>query len=222
MKKLLVAILIGFGLIGQCIAQQVETGTMRGIPFVRTGDEIVIVNDQPNVQTIRISFHTAVMTLVLQPLEIRRLRSPETGYALVESDKTDFTAYSIVDNAVFAAQLLNTYSRGFVVTKQTGIAISNPQNISVTLTFWLYTHDGYSTYKNFALLPGNSMIGFFNDIIGVVDTQLWVKVLASKPIFIGAAECSKVCQSIPIRNYGVLELGPVQNSVPLSHLGSER
>jgi len=206
MKKLLLVITVIFALTGTLIAQ--DGPTRKGIPWVTPGCDIVLVNDEPNIQTITVSFHEAVLNYTLRPYEVKKFVSPERGYALVQSDKTDFTAYSIVAGAVFNSQRLNTFDRGFLATPQTGLAISNPWQTPIKISLVSENVNGKELYFTREIGSGETFDGFIGDMLIVPSDSVWITVLSEMPVFLGIADCdSQTCRNMQVKSYGVVEIG---------------
>ncbi len=178
------------------------------------------------------SFGHSYVNITLQPVTSTQFPSPETGYAIIDSDKTDFMVSSSVGGVEFLGQKLITNERGFAATSSTGIVLANPWSQSNRIAFLVYAESG----KQIANIPqtlrsGESKIGFFKDLVMAPgQAHVFVQILSAMPILLGTAECvSGKCENTPIRSYGVFENGPFlgpqgiqQSNTPLSPPGGDR
>ena len=179
------------------------------LPYIVAGQTITIMNDEPNDQTVRIRTYSGVRDYPAAANSVITIPTSETGYALVESDKTNVRAYATVQGTTIPAMYLNTYSRSLRVTPKTGIAIANPWNVLVTITFEQHV-SGSVSRKSIQIMPGAYIAGFYRDIVAPVDKQSLVFILSSMPVGVGAAECIKdICESAVVGSMGVREIGPV-------------
>lgn len=179
------------------------------LPLVRTGEPIVIVNDEPNDQTIYVKTLTQVLEFRVKTESVLRLLSPESGYALVESDKTKIRTYAVINGTTIPGMALNTYTRSIAATDRTGIAIANPWDKTVTVTFEIHSADAI-TRRVFNMKPGSQLLGFLSDLqIHLADSNSLIFILSSMPVGVGAADCQVTCMTIPVGSMGVKEIGPV-------------
>ena len=179
------------------------------VPYIVAGQTVTIVNDEPNDQTVRIRTYSSIRDYPIAANSVLTIPASETGYALVESDRTNVRAYAVIQGTTIPAMYLNTYSRSIRVTPKTGIAIANPWNVLVTITFEQHVNGNVSR-KSIQIMPGSHIVGFYRDIAGPVDKQSLVFILSSMPVGVGAAECIKdTCESVVVGSMGVREVGPV-------------
>ena len=179
------------------------------VPYIIAGQTITIVNDEPNDQTVRVRTYSGARDYGMAAHSIITILTNDTGYALVESDKTNIRAFSTLLGTTVPAMHLNTYVRSLPVTPRTGIAIANPWNTTVTVTLEMYT-SGAPRRKNIQISPGSHIAGFYRDIIMPVDKPALVYVLSTLPVGVGSAECVQdICESVPIGSMGVREIGPI-------------
>ena len=156
------------------MTEPLDAGVTRIIPFVLPESTVTIVNDEPNTQQLQVTFTSIVMNFRLLPMEHRQIRSPERGFVLIRSEKTDFLAWSVVQGAVFQAVLLNTFSHGFIADRHTGIVISNPWDTAVNVTLEFFREDGsHYRYNLFVVEPGSAVARFLREMVPIGDAACY-------------------------------------------------
>ena len=168
------------------------------IPLVKEGSEIVVQNFDVADQTVTVRTFAKAEPFEMAARSILRLRSKERGFVVVEAASNPLMTWSVVDGVMLRGVQLNTHNRSFIANRDTGVAIANPWDQAVDLTFWNYHSDGQITFEALTVEAGSSLAVFYSTLVDF-DGDVLVSVLSRRPLAIAAARFDGwQFQSVPV------------------------
>lgn len=211
MRLYLSPAVIGVALANSMVMSAATSDRCDVIPLVRIGSEIRIINDTPNREEFLLRSVGGDITIALDAHASYSGKSKSDGYAIVCG--APVTSYAIANGITIAATRLNTYVRETNLIGAGGLAIANPYDVAVNLTFWVRDNGGRDVAStNYQIPSGKSYALLANEWIrGLAAGERYSIVVASSlPIGIAAAEqIGESWSAITVRDIGTTISSPL-------------
>lgn len=180
------------------------------IPFVLAGSEIYVMNGaDPQTITIEAAGATKI-TESLGQYGSGFYPAAVAGPVRIRAGKP-VVAWAEVAGTMIPAALLGSTGRLFLVTADTGIALHNPQNVPVRMTWYGFDRGRMAYFENFELKPGQQMVGFFKDLVDPakfplgLPSLMTIVVASEKSLDLAVTRCGfgrPTCSTVPVGSIG--------------------